>query len=80
MELIDRLKSPTPDFHKKLRNIALIAVSIAGAIIAGLAVVPAGVDLSVPPLVIQICWYIVVMGGAVAGVSQTPVVDGKIGS
>jgi len=71
MEIIDRIKSPTPAFHKKLQNIALAAIAIAGSIIGGLAAVPEGTDLAVPPMLIQGCWYVIVIGGAVAGTGQT---------
>ena len=74
MEFIKRLQSPTPDFHKKLRNMALIVSGIAGALIAATEAAP----IEFPEQMIQICWYILIIGGAIAGTAQTPVVDGKV--
>ncbi len=76
MEIINRLKSPTPTFHKKLRNIALTLAGIAGSIIGATSVAPP--EIVFPEVLIQACWYIVVICGAIAGTAQTPVVDGKI--
>ncbi len=75
MELIKRLQSPTPAFHKKLRNLALTLVGIAGALLAADA---ASEAFELTAMVSQICQYVVIIGGAVAGTAQTPVVDGKI--
>lgn len=75
MELIKRLQSPTPSFHKKLRNWAIALAGIAGSLLAADAALD---TFEFPAMVTQICQYVSIIGAAVAGTAQTPVVDGKI--
>ena len=67
MELFDRITSPTPDFFKKLKKIALVLIGIAIALIG--ADKSGMVDL--PEIVIQINTYMIIIGGAIFGTAQT---------
>jgi hypothetical protein len=62
MELIDRIKSPTPKWWQKVRNVALIASGIAG----GLLVAP----IALPIGVVTALTYVAVVGGTIAGTAQ----------
>lgn len=67
MELIDRIKSPTPDFFNKLKKISLILTAIAIGLIT--ADKTGLVDLA--DVVSQISVYVIVISGAVFGTAQT---------
>lgn len=43
MEMIDRLKSPTPKFWKKVRNGMITLGIIGGALVAAPVAIPAGI-------------------------------------
>jgi hypothetical protein len=62
MELIDRVKAPTPKWWQKVRNVALIASGIAG----GLLVAP----IALPVGVVTTLTYVAVVGGTIAGTAQ----------
>ena len=65
MNLIERVKSPTPTFFKKIRNIGLALVAI------GTTVATAPVAL--PAVVIKVAGYLAIAGGVAGTVSQTAV-------
>ena len=65
MNLIERVKSPTPTFFKKIRNIGLALVAI------GTTVATAPVAL--PAVVIKVAGYLAIAGGVAGSVSQTAV-------
>ncbi|MDQ7917986.1 hypothetical protein RBU60_10395 [Mesonia sp. MT50] len=65
MNIIDRAKSPTPNFFKIVRNIGLFLAAIGGAIIAA--------PVALPTIVYTIGGYIAVAGGALSAVSQVTV-------
>ena len=67
MKLLDRLKSPTPKFFKKLRNIGIALASVGSAIIAA--------PISLPAIVITIAGYLIVAGTVATTVSQAVVTD-----
>lgn len=67
MELINRIKSPTPDFFQKTKKYALVLIAIAVALIAA---DKTGI-LDLPDVVGQISVYLMVIGGAVFGTAQT---------
>ena len=67
MKLVDRLKSPTPKFFKKLRNIGIALVAIGSAIFAA--------PISLPAIVLTIAGYLTVAGTVATTVSQAVVAD-----
>ncbi len=67
MKLVDRLKSPTPKFFKKLRNIGIALVAIGSAIFAA--------PISLPAIVLTIAGYLTVAGTVATTVSQAVVTD-----
>ncbi len=62
---IERLKSPTPNFFKKIRNIGLILAAVATSIVAA--------PVALPAVVIKIAGYLAVASGVASAVSQTAV-------
>ena len=62
MNLIDRLKAPTPKFFKILRNIGLGLVAAGGVIIAS--------PIAVPAIIITIGGYLIVAGSVATAISQ----------
>jgi len=69
MKLLDRLKSPTPKFFKKLRNIGIALVSVGSALLAA--------PISLPVIVITIAGYLIVAGTVATTVSQAVVTDNE---
>ncbi len=67
MKLVDRLKSPTPKFFRKLRNIGIALAAIGSAIFAA--------PFSLPAIVLTIAGYLTVAGTVVTTVSQAVVAD-----
>jgi hypothetical protein len=72
MELIDRIKAPTPKFWRKFRNTAGVIAGIAGALIVAPIALPVGV--------ITALTYVAVVGGAVAGTAQLTKEDNAEGT
>jgi ABC-type xylose transport system permease subunit len=62
MNLVARVKSPTPSFFKKLRNIGIALAAAGGAILAA--------PISLPALVVTIGGYLVTAGAVATAVSQ----------
>lgn len=62
MNIIERMKCPTPPFFKKLRNVGLVLAALGGAIVASPIALPAGI--------VTIAGYITVAGGVATAVSQ----------
>lgn len=65
MKITQRVKSPTPTFFKKLRNIGLALAAVGTTILAA--------PVSLPAIVIKIAGYLAVAGTVAGGVSQTAV-------
>ena len=65
MNVVQRVKSPTPPFFKTLRTIGLALAAIGGAILASPIALPAGL--------IAAAGYVALAGGVVTAVSQTAV-------
>lgn len=65
MNIIQRLKAPTPKFFKVLRTIGLALVAASGAILAAPIALPAGL--------ITAAGYVAVAGTVATAVSQTAV-------
>ena len=62
MTIAERLKSPTPKFFKKLRNLCLGLVAAGGVIVAS--------PIAIPALVISIGGYFIVAGSVATAVCQ----------
>ena len=71
MNIVNRMKSPTPRFFKKIRNIGLILAAIGGSILAA--------PVALPAVILQIAGYAAVAGTVATAVSQaaTDDVEGK---
>jgi uncharacterized membrane protein HdeD (DUF308 family) len=62
MNIIKRVKSPTPKFFKVLRNIGLVLAAVGGTILAA--------PIALPVVVTTIGGYVAVAGGVISAVSQ----------
>ena len=62
MNLVQRVKSPTPKFFKVLRNIGLILATVGGTILAA--------PIALPIVVSTAAGYLAVAGGVMTAVSQ----------
>ena len=62
MNIIKRVKAPTPKFFKVLRNIGLTMAAVGGTILAA--------PVALPVVVITIGGYVAVAGGVISAVSQ----------
>ncbi len=65
MNVIKRVKAPTPKFFKVLRSLGLALLGISGSVIASPVVLPA--------VVVSVAGYIAVAGGVISAVSQLTV-------
>lgn len=65
MKLAERVKSPTPKFFKKVRNISLTLAAVSATILAA--------PISLPTVLIKIAGYLAVAGSVAGTVSQTAV-------
>jgi len=65
MKIAQRVKSPTPIFFKKIRNIGLALAAASATILAA--------PVALPALVIKIAGYLAVAGTIAGGLSQTAV-------
>jgi hypothetical protein len=62
MNIIDRLKSPTPKFFRVLRNVGLGLAAAGGVIVAS--------PIAIPAIVVTIGGYLIVAGSVATAVSQ----------
>jgi hypothetical protein len=62
MNLIDRLKAPTPKFFKILRNIGLGLAAAGGVIVAS--------PVAIPTIIVTIGGYLIVAGSVATAISQ----------
>lgn len=65
MNVIKRLKAPTPKFFRVLRAIGLSLTAVGGAILAA--------PIALPAVVVTVAGYIAVGGSVLVAVSQTAV-------
>ncbi|MGV1012938.1 MAG: hypothetical protein ACOYBS_10860 [Flavobacterium sp.] len=65
MNIVERIKAPTPRFFKILRSIGLALLGISGTIVAAPIVLPA--------TVVTVAGYLAVAGGVVSAVSQVTI-------
>lgn len=69
MKILDRLKSPTPKFYRRLRNIGLGLIVAGGAIIAS--------PVALPVVVGSLASYLIVAGSVATAVAQSVTADRK---
>jgi hypothetical protein len=62
MSIIDRFKSPTPGFFKKIRNIGLAVAAIGGTLLTA--------PVALPAILVKIAGYLTVAGGVASAISQ----------
>jgi hypothetical protein len=69
MNIIDRLKSPTPKFFKILRNIGLGLAAAGGVIVAA--------PVAIPAAIVTIGGYLIVAGSVATAVCQAVTANEK---
>lgn len=69
LNIVQRVKAPTPVFFKKLRLIGLAIAAAGGALVATPVVLPA--------IIAKVGGYLIVAGGVLSAVSQTAVNDSE---
>ncbi len=62
MNVLKRVKAPTPKFFKVLRNIGLVLAAVGGTILTA--------PVALPVVIVSIGGYIAVAGGVISAVSQ----------
>ena len=67
MNIIERVKAPTPKFFKVLRTIGLSLAAVSGVLLA--------TPVALPAAVLTIAGYLAVAGTAITAVSQTAVAE-----
>jgi uncharacterized membrane protein HdeD (DUF308 family) len=65
MNIVERVKSPTPKFFRVLRSIGLALLAISGSVIAA--------PVALPVAVVTVAGYLAVAGGVISAVSQITV-------
>ena len=65
MNLVERVKAPTPKWFKTIRNIGIVLASVGGIILASPIALPAGL--------VSAAGYLVLGGSIISVVSQTAV-------
>jgi uncharacterized membrane protein HdeD (DUF308 family) len=70
MNIIKRVKSPTPKFFKVLRNIGLVLAAVGGTILAA--------PIALPVVISTIGGYVAVAGGIISAVSQLTTTTKKV--
>jgi len=65
MNLIDRIKAPTPKWFRIVRSIGLIMATVGGALVAS--------PVALPTALVSVAGYLVLGGGIISAVSQTAV-------
>ncbi len=69
MKIIDRIKAPTPKFHRRLRNIGLGFIAAGGAILASPVALPIALG--------SLASYLIVAGSVATAVAQSVTADRK---
>ncbi len=65
MNVVERVKAPTPKFFKVLRAVGLSLAAVSGAILAA--------PVALPAALLTAAGYVAVAGGVISAVSQTAV-------
>lgn len=67
MNIVQRVKAPTPKFFKVLRNIGISLAAVSGTILAA--------PVALPAALVTVAGYAAVGGAVISAVSQTAVED-----
>ena len=67
MNIVERVKAPTPKFFRILRSIGLALLAISGTVAAA--------PVALPGVVVTVAGYMAVAGGVMSAVSQVTVDD-----
>lgn len=67
MNIIERMKAPTPKFFRVLRNIGLTLAAVGGILVAS--------PVALPVAIVTVGGYLIVAGSVATAVSQTVVAD-----
>jgi len=70
LNIVNRMKAPTPRLFKTLRTIGLVMAAVGGTIITA--------PVSIPVVLINIAGYLTVAGGVLTAVSQITVDESKL--
>lgn len=71
MNIVERVKAPTPKFFKVLRTVGLALCAASGAILAA--------PIALPAALVSAAGYFTVAGGVLTAVSQAAVEESKLG-
>jgi len=69
MNVLERMKAPTPKFFKVLRTIGLALAAAGGAVLAA--------PVALPAAIVSLAGYLTVAGGVLTTVSQAAVTNEK---
>jgi ABC-type xylose transport system permease subunit len=69
MDLMERLKAPTPDFFQKLRTIGIVVGVVGGALATAPVSLPAGI--------VALSGYLITAGTIITTISQITVDESK---
>ena len=67
MNVIERMKAPTPKFFKVLRTIGLSLAAVSGTLLAA--------PIALPTILVTVAGYVAVAGAVATAVSQVAVED-----
>jgi hypothetical protein len=67
MNIIQRMKAPTPKFFKKVRTVGLVLAALSASLLAA--------PVALPAVVVQIAGYLAVAGSVATAVSQAAVTE-----
>lgn len=63
MSIIKRVKAPTPNFFKQIRNIGLTVAAVSGVVLTA--------PVALPVVLVKLAGYLTVAGGIAGAISQT---------
>ena len=63
MGIINRVKAPTPNFFRKLRNMGIAVAAASGVVLTA--------PVALPAVLVKLAGYLAVAGGIASAISQT---------
>ena len=63
MGIIKRVKAPTPNFFRKLRNMGMAVAAVSGVLLTA--------PVALPAVLVKLAGYLAVAGGIASAISQT---------
>tara|TARA_A100000171_G_C2139555_1_gene153640 strand:- start:1732 stop:1986 length:255 start_codon:yes stop_codon:yes gene_type:complete len=70
LNIVERVKAPTPKFFRIARNIGLILAAAGGTLLAS--------PIAIPAVVVKVAGYLTVAGGVMSAISQSTVDDDEL--